>query len=89
MILVVLFARWVAVFLPVSLMRVKIKFEKNAVMILTWGGLRGGLSVAMALSLPQNMHRDEIVLITYIIVVFSIIIQGLTIGKVAQRMNAV
>jgi CPA1 family monovalent cation:H+ antiporter len=89
MILVVLFARWVAVFFPVSLMRVKIKFEKNAVTILTWGGLRGGLSVAMALSLPQNMHRDEIVLITYIIVVFSIIIQGLTIGKVAQRMNTV
>lgn len=85
MILVVLFARWAAVFLPVTLMRFKIKFEKNAVTILTWGGLRGGLSVAMALSLPSNMHRDELVLITYIIVVFSIIVQGLTIGKVAKR----
>jgi CPA1 family monovalent cation:H+ antiporter len=87
MILVVLFARWVAVFLPVTLMRFKIKFEKNAVTMLTWGGLRGGLSVAMALSLPQSMHRDELVLITYIIVVFSIIVQGLTIGKLAGRLK--
>jgi CPA1 family monovalent cation:H+ antiporter len=87
MILVVLFARWAAVFLPVTLMRFKIKFEKNAVTMLTWGGLRGGLSVAMALSLPQSMHRDELVLITYIIVVFSIIVQGLTIGKLAGRLK--
>ena len=89
MILVVLLARWAAVFFPLSLMRFKIKFEKNAVTILTWGGLRGGLSVAMALSLPQSMHRDELVLITYIIVIFSIIVQGLTIGKVAERTKAV
>src|ERR1700761_2133948 len=86
MILVVLLARWFSVSLPVAVLRIKIKFEKNAVTILTWGGLRGGLSVAMALSLPQNMHRDEIVLITYIIVIFSIIVQGLTIGKVAARL---
>jgi CPA1 family monovalent cation:H+ antiporter len=85
MVFVVLFGRWMAVFLPVSLLRFRIKFEKNAVTILTWGGLRGGLSVAMALSLPQRMHRDELVLITYIIVIFSIIIQGLTIGKVAAK----
>jgi CPA1 family monovalent cation:H+ antiporter len=85
MIFVVLVARWFAVSLPVAVLRLKIKFEKNAVTILTWGGLRGGLSVAMALSLPQSMHRDELVLITYIIVVFSIIVQGLTIGKVAAR----
>ena len=70
-------------------MRFKIKFEKNAVAILVWGGLRGGLSVAMALSLPQSMHRDELVLITYIIVIFSIIAQGLTIGKVAAKLKAV
>jgi monovalent cation:H+ antiporter, CPA1 family len=86
MILVVLLARWVSVSLPVAVLRIKIKFERNAVTILTWGGLRGGLSVAMALSLPQNMHRDEIVLITYIIVIFSIIVQGLTIGKVAAKL---
>jgi len=87
MIFIVLLARWFSVSLPVAILRLKIKFEKNAVTILTWGGLRGGLSVAMALSLPQNMHRDEIVLITYIIVIFSIIVQGLTIGKVAEKLK--
>jgi CPA1 family monovalent cation:H+ antiporter len=88
MILVVLVARWFSVSLPVAVLRLKIKFEKNAITILTWGGLRGGLSVAMALSLPKNMHRDELVLITYIIVIFSIVVQGLTIGKLAERMKA-
>ena len=83
-----LFARWVSVILPVFLLRYKIKFEKNAVAVLTWGGLRGGLSVAMALSLGVNMHRDEFVLITYMIVVFSIIVQGLTIGKLARNLQA-
>jgi CPA1 family monovalent cation:H+ antiporter len=88
MIFIVLLARWFSVSLPVAILRLKIKFEKNAVTILTWGGLRGGLSVAMALSLPQNMHRDKIVLITYIIVIFSIVVQGLTIGKVAEKLKA-
>jgi CPA1 family monovalent cation:H+ antiporter len=89
MIGVVLLARWAAVYFPVALMRFRINFEKNAVIMLTWGGLRGGLSVAMALSLPESMHRDELVLITYIIVIFSIIVQGLTIGKVAAKLQQV
>ncbi|HAL82381.1 MAG TPA: sodium:proton antiporter [Mucilaginibacter sp.] len=85
MIVLVLLARYVSVSVPVLFLRLWIKFEKNAVLMLTWGGLRGGLSVAMALSLPKTMHRDEFVLITYIIVVFSIIVQGLTIGKLARK----
>jgi CPA1 family monovalent cation:H+ antiporter len=84
---ITLFARWVSVIFPVSLLRFTIKFEKNAVAVLTWGGLRGGLSVAMALSLGTGMHRDEFVLITYMIVVFSIIVQGLTIGKLARKLQ--
>ena len=84
MIFLVLLARYVSVLLPVMFLRLWITFEKNAVLILTWGGLRGGISVALALSLPQAMHRDEFVLITYMIVVFSIIVQGLTIGKLAR-----
>ncbi|CAN5232125.1 sodium:proton antiporter [soil metagenome] len=84
MIVLVLLARYVAVYIPVSVLRLKIKFEKNAILILTWGGLRGGISVALALSLPESMHRDDFVLITYIIVIFSIIVQGLTIGKLAR-----
>jgi CPA1 family monovalent cation:H+ antiporter len=63
-------ARWISVIFPVFLLRYKIRFERNAVAVLTWGGLRGGLSVAMALSLGAGMHRDEFVLITCMIVVF-------------------
>lgn len=85
-IIVVLLARWVSVFFPVMLLRYKVKFEKHAVAILTWGGLRGGLSVALALSLSPEMHRDEFVLITYMIVVFSILVQGLTIGGVTRKL---
>ena len=84
MVLLVLLARYISVLLPVMFLRLWISFEKNAILILTWGGLRGGISVALALSLPEAMHRDEFVLITYMIVVFSIIVQGLTIGKVAK-----
>ncbi|RYZ51572.1 MAG: sodium:proton antiporter, partial [Sphingobacteriales bacterium] len=87
-ILVVLLARWISVIFPVLLLRYKIRFENNAIAILTWGGLRGGISVALALSLTTGMHRDEFVLITYMIVVFSILVQGLTIGKLAQKLQA-
>ncbi|HMN89469.1 MAG TPA: cation:proton antiporter, partial [Saprospiraceae bacterium] len=53
--------------------------------IMTWGGLRGGISIALALSLTANMPRDLMLTITYIIVVFSIVVQGLTVGKVVER----
>lgn len=85
MIILVLFARFIAVSFPVMFLRLWIKFEKNAILMLTWGGLRGGISVALALSLPEAMHRDEFVLITYIIVVFSIVVQGLSIGRLAGK----
>lgn len=84
---VVLLARFLSVILPVSLMRRWVKFENHAVPILTWGGLRGGISVALALSLGSKMYRDEFVLITYVVVVFSILVQGLTISKVAKRLQ--
>ncbi|WP_461451251.1 cation:proton antiporter [Mucilaginibacter sp.] len=85
MIFVVLLARYLCVLFPVLVLRIWIKFEKNAIAMLTWGGVRGGLSVAMALSIPESMHRSEFVLITYLIVVFSVIVQGLTIGKLAKQ----
>lgn len=86
-ILIVLLARWVSVAIPVMLLRFRISFEKNAIAVLTWGGLRGGLSVALALSLPADMYRDQFVCITYIVVVFSIIVQGLTIGKLYRKLE--
>lgn len=85
-IVIVLFVRWISVALPVSLLRFKITFEKNAIAILTWGGLRGGLSIALALSLPTDMHRDLFVSITYVVVVFSILVQGLTIRGLYRKL---
>lgn len=84
---VVLLARWVSVALPVTFLRRKVNFERHAIAILTWGGLRGGLSVALALSLPAAMHRDLFVSITYIIVIFSIVVQGLSIGKLYKKLS--
>lgn len=79
--LFVLFARFVAVSIPVSILKLKTDFHPHVVKILTWGGLRGGISVALALSIPAGPERDIIVAVTYIIVVCSIIIQGLTIQR--------
>ncbi|HVX51695.1 MAG TPA: sodium:proton antiporter [Chitinophagaceae bacterium] len=84
-IVIVLFARFISVFLPLRLLLFKATFEKNAVAILTWGGLRGGLSVALALSLPATMYGGIFVQVTYIVVLFSIVVQGLTVGKIAKR----
>jgi monovalent cation:H+ antiporter, CPA1 family len=85
-IVIVLIARLVSVALPIFVLQYKNTFEKHAVSILTWGGLRGGISVALALSLPKNEINEILVSITYIIVLFSIIVQGLTIGKLAKRL---
>jgi len=80
-----LVTRFISVGGPVLIMRRFRKFSPKVITILTWGGLRGGISVALALSLPPGKSRELILAITYIIVVFSIIVQGLTIGKLVRR----
>ena len=80
-----LFARWVSV-MPVLLMRRWHPFQSGAVRIMTWGGLRGGISVALALSLPPGPERELVVTVTYVLVVFSILVQGLTIKQVVMRL---
>ena len=76
----VLLARFVSVGLPITVMRRYRRFSPRVIEILTWGGLRGGISVALALSLPSGTEREIILFATYAVVVFSILVQGLTIG---------
>jgi len=77
----VLAARYLSVGVPVLLLKSFRSFTPNVVAILTWGGLRGGISVAMALSLPPSPQRELIVAVTYIVVIFSVLVQGLTLSK--------
>ncbi|QKG56243.1 sodium:proton antiporter [Hymenobacter sp. BRD128] len=85
-IMVVLLARLLAVALPLGLLKLSPVFQpsRHGVAVLTWGGLRGGLSVALALGLPASAPRELLVGITYVVVVFSIIGQGLTIGPLVR-----
>lgn len=86
-VIIVLFARLISVWLPITVLKNKKAFENNAIPILTWGALRGGISVALALSVPKYMYGDMFVSITYIVVLFSIVVQGLTIGKFARKLR--
>lgn len=80
----VIIARWISVGLPVSLLRFKKSFSPHAVKILTWGGLRGGISVALVLSLPNVPEKEPLLALTYAVVLFSILIQGMTVGRLAK-----
>jgi CPA1 family monovalent cation:H+ antiporter len=82
---VTLLARWISVVVPISILSRWRSFTKGAIPILTWGGLRGGIAVALALSLPVNEYKPTILTITYAVVLFSIIVQGLTIKPLVER----
>jgi CPA1 family monovalent cation:H+ antiporter len=81
---VTLIARLVAVGVPIGIMRRYRPFSPLVVSIMTWGGLRGGISVALALSLPPGAVRDTLVTVTYIVVAFSILVQGLTVAPLVR-----
>lgn len=83
----VLVARWVSVGLPLALLQRFYPFDRQTLRVLTWGGLRGGISVALALSLPESMARDLLVGVTYVVVIFSIIVQGLSIGPLVKKLG--
>ncbi|MCF8719305.1 cation:proton antiporter [Nitrospina gracilis] len=80
----VLLARFAGVSLPVYMLKFRREFPPKTIRILTWGGLRGGISIALALSLPASPQRDAILMMTYVVVVFSVLVQGLTIGKLVR-----
>jgi len=84
MIPIALVVRFLSVGLPVLLLRRFRDFAPNIIKILTWGGLRGGISVAMALSLPDGPSRDVLIAVTYSVVVFSILVQGMTVERLVR-----
>ncbi len=86
-IVLALIARLAAVAVPVLLLRPFREFSNGVIPIMTWGGLKGGISVALALSLPENEWKSFILTTTYVVVIFSIIIQGLTVAPLAKRLG--
>lgn len=83
---VVMLARYLSILLPIAIFRKRLNFVPRTSFIMTWGGLRGGISIALALSLETTMLRDLILTITYVVVIFSIVVQGLTMGNVVKRL---
>ena len=82
---VVLLARFISVGGPIALFRLRRQFPVRTVRILTWGGLRGGISVALALSLPPGPIREQLLMATYAVVLFSLLVQGTTISRLLPR----
>ena len=72
--------------MPIAILSIWKKFEKKTALIITWGGLRGGLSVALALNLPDSMGSGKslILILTYAVVLFTILGQGLTLKKLVD-----
>ncbi len=82
----VVIARWIGVSIPIGILSMKKSFEKRTALIITWGGLRGGLSVALALNLPETLGEGKglIMFLTYAVVLFTILVQGLTLKKIVK-----
>jgi CPA1 family monovalent cation:H+ antiporter len=84
-IVVVVLARWISVALPVLVLSLRRPMPRGVIPILTWSGLRGGLSVAMVLSLPPLPGRDALLMCTYAVVIFTVLVQGLTVRAMLTR----
>ncbi|OHV09342.1 cation:proton antiporter [Kushneria phosphatilytica] len=84
LIAIILATRYLTIGIPLTTLRRWVGFRRGTTRVLTWGGLRGGISVALALGLPSVPWREPLVMITYLIVLFSILVQGLTIDRVVK-----
>jgi CPA1 family monovalent cation:H+ antiporter len=82
-----LVARLAAVAVPILMLKPFRAFSNGVIPIMTWGGLKGGISVALALSLPDGELKPIILTATYFVVIFSIILQGLTVARLAERVG--
>ncbi len=78
-------SRYASVWLPAQIIRLRGAITSHTILVLTWGGLRGGISVALALKLTPELGREMWLTLTYMVVAFSILVQGLTVGRLAQR----
>jgi len=87
MVIISIITRYFSIIIPAFLVHLNEKINQKVLIILTWGGLRGGISIALALTIQPTMDKDIWVTATYIIVCFSILVQGLTVGKLAQRLK--
>ncbi len=83
---ITLIARYLSLLLPATLFKKYIHTDHKTIKLMTWGGLKGGLSIAMALSLTAPLPKQQFVFMIYVVVLFSIIIQGLTLGKLIRKM---
>ena len=86
-IIIVLLSRFISLVTPSYMFRLEYEFPRKTFLIMTWGGLRGGISIALALSLTEGMERNMIVCVTYIVVLFSIIVQGLSLERVVKKLK--
>jgi CPA1 family monovalent cation:H+ antiporter len=84
---IVLACRYLSLLFPIKFFEKKLDFVPKTNLIMTWGGLRGGISIALALGLTADMHRDLFLVITYVVVIFSILVQGLTVGKLVKKLK--
>ena len=87
-IVIVLVSRYLVLKAPIAFFKDRLDFAPHTDLIMTWGGLRGGISIALALSLTNEMNREFFLTVTYVVVVFSIIVQGLTVGRLVKRLGA-
>ncbi|MEK6480310.1 sodium:proton antiporter [Catalinimonas sp. 4WD22] len=84
---IVLISRYLVLKVPIAMFRKKLNFVPHTDLIMTWGGLRGGISIALALSLSEDMNREFFLTVTYVVVVFSIIVQGLTLETLIKKLG--
>ena len=83
---ILLLCRYLSLWLPIKFFAKRLDFVPKTNLIMTWGGLRGGISIALALSLSQEMHRELFLVITYVVVIISILGQGLTVGPFIKKL---
>ena len=81
----VLIVRFVAVGIPITALRKIRDYVPHTVKLMTWCGIRGGISIALALALPASPYRELVLSVTYAVVVFSVLVQGLTVGAAVRR----